>query len=174
MSIYQLGDLVPVDEGVLFVAENASVIGKVHLAKDTSVWFAATIRGDTEDIVIGEGSNVQDGAVIHADPGKPTTVGKGVTVGHGATLHGCTVGDYALIGIGSTVLNGAVVGARSVIGAHAMVPEGMEIPEGSLVMGVPGKVKRELSSEQRQYLEFSAQHYVENAKRYAAGLKRIK
>lgn len=174
MTMYALGELVPVNEGVLFIADNAAVIGKVHLARDTSVWFSATIRGDTEEIVIGEGSNVQDGAVIHADPGKPTTVGRGVTVGHGATLHGCTVGDYALIGIGSTVLNGAVIGARSVIGAHALVPEGMEIPDGSLVMGVPGKVKKELSEDQRKYLEFSAQHYVENAKRYAAGLKPLR
>lgn len=171
MPLYTLGDDSPQDDGVIFVAPNAAVIGKVHLGIDTSVWWSATIRGDTELISVGPETNVQDGAVLHADPGQPTTLGRGVTVGHGATLHGCTVGDYALIGIGATVLNGARIGPRCVIGAHALVPEKAEIPEGSLVLGVPAKVKKALSEEQQAQLEWSARHYVENARRYASGLQ---
>lgn len=171
MPLYALGEERPTDDGVLFVAPNAAVIGKVHLGENTSVWWSATVRGDTELITLGPDTNVQDNAVIHADPGMPTTLGRGVTVGHGATLHGCTVGDYALIGIGATVLNGARIGARCVIGAHAFVPENTEIPEGSLVLGMPAKVKRSLSDKQQRHLELSAEHYVENARRYAQGLK---
>mgnify|MGYP002040718776 FL=1 len=128
------------------------------------------LRGDNELIHIGENSNVQDGAVLHTDPGSPLTLGTGVTVGHNAMLHGCTVGDYSLVGINAVVLNGARIGKHCIIGANALIAEGKEIPDGSLVVGSPGKVVRELTEAQKKMLEAGAAHYVQNAKRYAAEL----
>lgn len=153
-----------------WVAPDAAVIGRVQLDAGASVWFGAVLRGDNELIHIGEGSNVQDGSVLHTDMGWPLTVGKGVTIGHKVTLHGCTVGDHSLVGIGAVVLNGAKIGKHCLIGAGALVPEGKEIPDGSLVVGVPGKVVRTLTEEQIQGLQRNAAHYVENARRYAREL----
>lgn len=153
-----------------FIAASAVVIGNVALGKDVSIWFNAVIRGDSELIVIGEACNIQDGAVLHTDPGYPMTLGKGVTVGHQAMLHGCNVGDYSLIGINAVVLNGAKIGSHCIIGANALVTEHMEIPDGSLVMGSPAKIKRNLNLEQQQALELQARHYVQNGHRFKQGL----
>ena len=160
-------------EGRYWIADSAQVIGNVALKDNASVWFGAILRGDNELITIGENSNVQDGTVMHTDMGFPLTLGKNVTIGHMAMLHGCTVGDNSLIGIGATVLNGAKIGNNCLIGAHALIPEGKEIPDNSLVMGAPGKVVKEVSDIQVQILEASAHHYVENWQRYAKGLKRL-
>jgi len=149
-----------------FVAPNATVIGDVELAKDASVWFNATIRGDNEPIIIGEGSNVQDGSVIHTDPGYKCLIGKNVTVGHMAMLHGCEIGDGSLIGIGSVILNGAKIGKNCIIGAKALVTEGMIVPDGSMVLGSPGKIKKTLSEDEQKMVSFGADHYVKNYKRY--------
>ncbi|TBU89764.1 gamma carbonic anhydrase family protein [Phytopseudomonas dryadis] len=153
-----------------WVAPNATLIGKVRLEAGASVWFGAVLRGDNELIHIGENSNVQDGAVMHTDMGSPLTLGKGVTVGHNAMLHGCSVDDYSLIGINAVVLNGARIGKHCIIGANALIAEGKEIPDGSLVVGSPGRVVRELSEQQKKMLEASAAHYVHNAQRYARDL----
>jgi|TARA_A100001518_G_C1224486_1_gene71285 carbonic anhydrase/acetyltransferase-like protein (isoleucine patch superfamily) len=154
-----------------WIADTAAVIGKVKLEAGANVWFGAVIRGDVEQITVGEHSNVQDGAVMHADSGVPLTLGKGITVGHNAMLHGCTVGDYSLIGINAVVLNGAKIGKHCIIGANSLIPEGKEIPDGSLVMGSPGKVVKTLSDQQKKMLELSAAHYVQNAKRFRDELK---
>jgi carbonic anhydrase/acetyltransferase-like protein (isoleucine patch superfamily) len=146
------------------------LVGKVKLEAGASVWFNAVLRGDNELIHIGENSNVQDGSVMHTDMGFPLTLGKGVTIGHNVMLHGCTVGDYSLIGINAVVLNGAKIGKNCLIGANALIPEGKVIPDGSLVMGSPGKVVRELTEQQIKMLEASAAHYVHNAQRYARDL----
>ncbi|WP_462380260.1 gamma carbonic anhydrase family protein [Pseudomonas sp. Marseille-QA0892] len=154
-----------------WIAPSADVVGKVRLDEGASVWFGAVIRGDNELIHIGRNSNVQDGAVLHTDMGSPLTLGTGVTVGHQAMLHGCEVGDYSLVGIHAVVLNGAKIGRHCIIGANALVTEGKVIPDGSLVMGSPARVVRELTEEQRRGLEASAAHYVDNARRYARGLE---
>ncbi|MEH6490908.1 gamma carbonic anhydrase family protein [Halopseudomonas sp.] len=154
-----------------WIADSAAVIGKVKLEAGANVWFSAVIRGDVEQITIGEHSNVQDGAVMHADRGVPLVLGKGITVGHNAMLHGCDVGDYSLIGINAVVLNGAKIGKHCIIGANSLIPEGKEIPDGSLVMGSPGKVVKTLSDQQKKMLELSAAHYVQNAKRFREQLK---
>jgi len=158
-------------EGDYFVADNAVVIGHVLLRANASVWFNAVIRGDNELITIGENSNVQDGAVLHTDPGSPIVIGKDVTIGHKVMLHGCTIGDGTLVGINSVVLNGARIGRGCLIGANALITEGKEIPDGSLVMGAPGKVVRQLAPEQMAGLIGSARHYVENFKRFKRTLK---
>lgn len=175
MPIYSLGDATPQlpDGGHYWIAPNAAVIGRVILRKNASVWFGCTIRGDNETIEIGENSNVQDGAVLHTDMGSPLTIGGNVTVGHMAMLHGCTIGDGSLIGIGAVILNGARIGKNCLIGAKALISEGKEIPDNSLVMGAPGKVVREVSAEQIQQLAAGAHHYVENWKRFAAELKEV-
>ena len=169
---YRLGEDAPrlVGDGH-FIAPNAAVIGRVTLESRSSVWFSCVLRGDTDPILIGEGSNIQDGAVIHADPGFPTTLGRNVTVGHQAMLHGCTIGDGSLIGIGAVVLNGARIGRGCLIGAGALITEGMEIPEGSLVLGSPGKVRKTLNEAQRLALAHNADHYVGNAERYLRDLQ---
>ncbi|MGE0484641.1 MAG: gamma carbonic anhydrase family protein [Gammaproteobacteria bacterium] len=169
--IYQLDDRRVRAEGDYFVAASASVIGTVLLKNDASVWFGAVLRGDIEPIVIGEGSNVQDLAVLHTDAGHPLTVGRNCTIGHKVMLHGCTIGDNSLIGINAVVLNGAVIGRNCLIGAGALIPEGKTIPDGSLVMGVPGKVVRELTAEQIAGLTASAERYQRNFKRYLGGLR---
>jgi len=154
-----------------WIADSAAVVGKVRLEAGANVWFGAVLRGDNELILIGEHSNVQDGAVMHTDMGYPLTLGKGVTVGHNAMLHGCTVGDYSLVGIGAVILNGAKIGKHCIIGANTLIGEGKEIPDGSLVVGSPGKVVRELNDQQKKMLEASAAHYVHNAQRYQRDLK---
>lgn len=156
-----------------FVHEAAVVIGRVSLGDRSSVWPCAVLRGDIERIEVGSGTNVQDGAVLHADPGMPCIVGDRSTIGHRATVHGCTIGDEVLIGIGATVLNGAVVGAQSIVGAHALVPEGMEVPSGVLVLGTPARVKRELTADERAALAAQAQRYVANAARHRSGARGI-
>lgn len=165
--IYSLGERkVEIRGEDYFIAENATVIGTVILENNASVWFNAVIRGDNELITIGENSNVQDGSVLHTDPGVPLTIGRNVTVGHKVMLHGCTIGDNSLIGINTVVLNGAKIGKNCLIGANSLIPEGKEIPDGSLVMGSPGKVVRPLSEDQLKSLEQSAISYVNNFKRY--------
>ena len=169
--IYRLGEACVELHPQSWVAPNAVLVGKVRLQAGASVWFNAVLRGDNELIDIGEYSNVQDGAVMHTDMGFPLTLGKGVTVGHNAMLHGCSVGDYSLIGINAVILNGARIGRNCIIGANALIAEGKVIPDGSLVMGSPGKVVRELSDQQKKLLEASAAHYVHNAQRYARELE---
>ena len=171
---FDLGEYsVETDEDNFYIAETAIVLGKVRLCKDASVWFGAVLRGDTELITIGEGSNVQDGAVIHTDIGFPVDIGEGVTVGHQAMLHGCTIGDGSLIGINAVVLNGAKIGSGCLIASNALVTEGMEVPDGSLVMGSPGKIKGSLDEEKRKGLLLSAQHYVQNYKRFKLELTKV-
>ena len=153
-----------------FVAANATVIGKVRLEKNSSVWFNAVIRGDIELITVGENSNIQDGAVLHTDLGCPISIGKNVTVGHQAMLHGCKVGDNSLIGINAVVLNGAKIGKNCLIGANALVTENKTIPDGSLVMGSPAKRVKELTNEQIQKLKESAEHYVTRFKKFKKDL----
>ena len=164
--IYKLGDKRVVREGETFVAPNATLIGSVVLRPRASVWFNVVARGDNDPIVIGEDSNVQDGSILHTDAGVPLTIGRGVTVGHKAMLHGCTVGDFSLIGINAVVLNRVKIGSYCIIGAGALLPEGREIPDGSMVMGMPGKVVRQLTEPERKMLELSAQHYVQNFRHY--------
>ena len=156
------------NSGNNWVAPNATVIGDVTLEKNTSIWFNATLRGDVENIYIGEGSNIQDGSVLHTDPGYPLKVGKNVTVGHLVMLHGCSVGDNSLIGIGAVILNNAKIGKNCIIGAKALITEGSVIPDGSLVMGIPGKIKKELDAEEQKIPQLNAGFYVENYKRYKA------
>jgi len=173
MAIYELDGLAPqLGEGA-WVADSAQVIGDVQLAEGASVWFGAILRGDNERLTIGKGSNVQDGSVLHSDPGFPLTLGENVTVGHQVMLHGCTVGDGTLIGIQAVVLNGAKIGRNCIVGAGALVTEGKEFPDDSMILGAPAKVVRELDVEQRSSGTRAAQHYVANAKRYAKGLKKI-
>jgi carbonic anhydrase/acetyltransferase-like protein (isoleucine patch superfamily) len=167
---YRLGDLRVETHPDSWVAPNATLIGKVRLQAGASVWFGAVLRGDNELIDIGENSNVQDGTVMHTDTGIPLTIGKNVTIGHNVMLHGCSVGDCSLIGINAVILNGAKIGKYCIIGANSLIAEGKEIPDGSLVMGSPGKVVRELTDAQKQMLEASAAHYVHNAQRYARDL----
>ena len=169
--IYSLGeDKVQVAQGV-FVAPGAQVIGKVVMQQNSSVWFNAVVRGDCDVITIGENSNIQDGSVLHTDFGVPLTIGKGVTIGHKVMLHGCEIGDYSLIGINSVVLNGAKIGKYCVIGANSLITENMQIPDGSLVMGSPAKIIKPIPEQQQKMLEQSAQHYVDNAKRFLSQLK---
>lgn len=175
MAIYELGGVAPImpENDAFWIAESADVIGNVTLLKNASVWFGAVLRGDNDPIIIGEDSNVQDNAVIHTDEGVPATIGKGVTIGHQAMLHGCTVGDYSLIGIGATVLNNAVIGSNCLIGAHALIPEGKVIPDNSMVLGAPGKITRTLGPEMDAMFKGSARVYVQNHQRFKKDLKRI-
>lgn len=154
-----------------FVAPNAAVIGDVTLHENSSVWFSCVLRGDAERIEVGAGSNIQDGTVMHADPGFPMVVGRNVTVGHNAMLHGCNIGDGSLVGIGAVVLNGARIGKGCLIGANALVTEGMEIPDGSMVLGSPAKIRKQLTEEQRIALMHNADHYVGNALRFRTDLR---
>lgn len=168
--IYRLGERhVTLGEHV-FVADNATLIGSVDLGDHASIWFNCVLRADNDVIRIGANSNIQDGSVLHVDPGTPLTIGEGVTVGHKVMLHGCEIGDYSLIGINAVVLNRAKIGKHCIIGANALVPEGMEIPDNSLVLGSPGKIVKEINPGQRAMLQMSAMHYVENGKRYRSEL----
>ena len=169
---YSLGDRRIETRGDFFIAESATVIGSVVLENNASVWFNAVVRGDCDVITIGENSNVQDGSVLHADIGVPLTIGRNVTVGHKVMLHGCTIGDYSLVGINAVVLNGAKIGKYCLIGANALIPEGKEIPDFSVVMGSPGKIVKTVGDAQKAMLEMSALHYVENFKRFRRDLKR--
>ncbi len=173
MAIYQLDILSPRIASTAWVADSAQVMGNVELAEDASVWFGVVIRGDTETIRIGRGSNIQDGSVLHADIGKPLTVGDNVTVGHKVMLHGCTIGDGSLIGIGAIVLNGAKIGKGCIVGAGALVTEGKEFADGSMIIGSPAKAVRELTATQQAQLQLSALHYIANARRFKDGLKQI-
>ena len=172
MSVYSLGDMTPElpSDDEYWIAPTAAVIGRVILRRNASVWWGATLRGDNDPIEIGENSNIQDGSVLHTDTGSPLTIGANVTVGHMVMLHGCTIGDNSLVGIGSIILNGARIGKNCLIGANCLITEGKEIPDNSLVMGAPGKVVRELSDAQAQSVALGARHYVENWKRYRASL----
>ena len=169
--LLQLEDRRVTARGDYWVADNAIVVGSVMLERDASVWFNAVLRGDNEVITVGEGSNVQDGAILHTDPGCPLLIGRNVTIGHKVMLHGCEIGDNSLIGINAVVLNKAKIGRNCIIGANALITEGKEIPDNSMVMGAPGKVVRELSEDEIKGLAWSARHYVENARRFRDALK---
>ncbi|MFT6532522.1 MAG: carbonic anhydrase/acetyltransferase-like protein (isoleucine patch superfamily) [Limimaricola cinnabarinus] len=173
MTIYALDGETPEIDATAWVAPGAHVIGKVTLAPGSSVWFGTTIRGDNERISLGENTNVQENCVLHTDMGFPLEIGAGVTVGHKAMLHGCTIGENSLIGMGATVLNGARIGRDCLIGAGALITEGKEIPDGSLVMGVPGKVIRQLDEAAIAKLRQSALNYRDNAVRFRSGLEAI-
>lgn len=173
MSIYQLDNAVPQVHPTAYVADSAQVIGSVVLAENTSVWFGAVLRGDTETMTVGKGSNIQDLSVLHADVGCPLTIGENVTVGHQVMLHGCTVGDGSLIGIGAVVLNNACIGKHCIVGAGALVTEGKEFPDGSMILGSPAKAVKQLTPEQIAGLQQSALHYQDNARRFRAGLKKL-
>lgn len=175
MTIYALDGVSPIlpEEGAYWIAPDATVIGKVKLERMASVWFGAVIRGDNELITIGENSNVQDGSVLHTDPGLELIIGRNCTIGHKAILHGCTVGDNTLIGMGAVILNRARIGSNCLIGANALITEGKVIPDNSLVMGQPGKVVGELNEETLAKLPKSAAGYVRNWQRYAVGLKQL-
>ena len=173
--IYSLGErTLDVQGEDYFVADNATVIGSVVLENNASIWFNAVLRGDNDVISIGENVNIQDGSVLHTDTGFPLRVGKNVTVGHMVMLHGCEIGEGSLIGINSVILNGAKIGKHCLIGANSLIAEGKEIPDGSMVMGSPGKIVRQLTPEQIRGLALSAQHYVENFKRYKRDLVAVK
>ena len=169
--LLQLDDRRVRAEGDYWVADSAVVLGSVLLRQDASVWFNAVVRGDNELITIGESSNVQDGSVLHTDPGCPIVIGSHVTVGHKVMLHGCEIGDNSLIGINAVVLNRARIGRNCLIGANALITEGKEIPDNSMVLGAPGKVVRQLTEAEIQGLRASARHYVENARRFRAGIR---
>lgn len=173
MAIYELDGNGPTLEGSAWVADSAQVMGKVTLADGASVWFGAVVRGDNEPILIGRNSNIQDLSVLHSDNNQPLVVGNDVTVGHKVVLHGCTVGDGSLIGIGAIVLNGARIGRNCLVGAGSLVTEGKEFPDGSMIMGSPAKVVRQLSPEQIARWQQGNRHYVDNARRFAQGLKKI-
>lgn len=174
--LYQLEEYAPKvpKAGHYFVADNATVLGRVTLGEDVGIWFNAVLRGDVEDLTIGSRTNIQDNCVLHADAGYPLVLGEGVTVGHQAMLHGCTIGDNSLIGIKAVVLNGARIGRNCIIGANALIAEGKEIPDNSLVMGSPGRVKRQVTEEEVEGLRWSSDHYVENFKRYLTSFEALK
>ena len=173
MALYQLENLVPTVHESAWVADSAQVMGNVQLAEDSSVWFGVVIRGDTDTISVGRGSNIQDNSVLHADSGMPLTIGDNVTVGHQVMLHGCTIGEGSLIGIQAVVLNGAKIGKNCLVGAGSLVTEGKEFPDGSMILGSPAKAVKQLSPEQIEGLKMSAKHYVDNARRYKTGLKKV-
>ena len=168
---YSLGERKVIIRGDYWIADNATVIGSVVLENNASIWFNAVVRADNDTITIGENSQVQDGAVLHADPGFPLTIGRNVTVGHMVMLHGCTIGDGCLIGIKSLIMNGAVIGKNCLVGANSLIAEGKTIPDGSLVLGSPGRVVRQLSVDEIARVNGTADHYVENFRRYRDGLK---
>ena len=174
MAIYSLdGNQPKLPTGFYYVADSAQVIGNVILEEGAGIWFGAVLRGDNESITVGEGSNIQENCVLHTDLGFPLVIGKGCTIGHAAILHGCTIGNNSLVGMGATVLNGAKIGENCLIGAGALVTEGKVIPDNSLVVGSPAKVVRTLGGDSEAMLKLSASHYVENARRFAKGLARI-
>ena len=173
MPVYELDGVKPVLPGdrTYWIAPTATVIGNVTIGRNVGIWFGAIVRGDNEPIVIGEGTNLQEYAIVHTDPGFPASIGKGCTIGHRAILHGCTIGDNSLVGMGAIILNGARIGRNCLIGAGALVTEGKEVPDNSLVLGSPGKVVGELDEEAILKLTASAEHYVRNAKRFSTDLR---
>lgn len=173
MPLYKLDGVAPqtAAAGSFWVAPNATIIGNVEIGENVSIWFGAVLRGDLDKITIGAGCNVQDGSVLHADPGFPLTMGEGSTIGHMAIVHGCTIGKGSLIGIGAIVLNGAVIGEDCLVGAGALVPEGKSYPPRSLILGTPGRVMRELGDEDIARMRKTAQGYQQRWKRYVAGLE---
>ena len=173
MALYALDGIAPQVAATAWVADSAEVMGDVVLGEDSSVWFGVVVRGDNHRITIGRGSNVQDLSVLHTDHGVPLTIGDNVTIGHQVMLHGCTVGDGSLIGIGAVVLNNAKIGKNCLVGAGSLVTEGKEFPDGSMILGSPAKVVKQLSPEQIEGLRQSARHYVENAHRFKKGLRKI-
>ena len=173
MPLYSLGDLIPQLAAGAWAAPSADLIGDVRLDERASVWFGAVIRADNTPIIIGDDSNIQDGSVCHSDAGFPLTIGSRVTVGHQAILHGCTVADDCLVGMGARMLNGAFIDSECIVGAGALVTEGKKFPSGSLIVGSPARVIRELAAEERQMLRASAAHYAEKAARYATELRKI-
>ncbi len=173
MPLYRLGGKNPQIDPQSWVAPNATIIGDVRLARNASIWWNATLRGDNAPISIGENSNIQDGSVLHTDEGIPLTIGRDVTVGHLVMLHGCTVGDGSLVGIGSVLLNRCAVGKECIVGANTLIPEGKIFPDRSLIVGSPGKVVRQLSDEEAARLAQSAAHYADNWQRYRSGLEAL-
>jgi carbonic anhydrase/acetyltransferase-like protein (isoleucine patch superfamily) len=175
MAVYALDGISPElpNTGTYWIASSADVIGRVRLARNASIWFQAVLRGDNELIDVGEGSNVQDGCVLHTDVGAPLTIGANCTIGHQAMLHGCTIGDNTLVGIGATILNHAVIGKNCLVGAHTLIAEGKVIPDNSLVVGAPGRVVRELDGEATLKLTKAAESYVRNWQRYAKGMQAV-
>ncbi len=173
MALYELDGQAPTLGPNAWVADSAQVIGKVTLEENANVWFGTIIRGDSEHIHIGKNSNVQDASVLHADPGVPLTLGENVSIGHQVMLHGCTIGDGSLIGIGAIVLNRAKIGKNCLVGAGALVTEGKEFPDGSMILGSPAKAVKQLSPEQIAGLQRIARHYVENAELFRKGLKKV-
>lgn len=173
MAVYSLDGVKPKLADDAYIAPNAQVMGNIEMEAGSSVWFGAVLRGDNDLIKIGARSNVQDNSVLHTDPGMPLTLGEGVTVGHQVMLHGCTIGDYTLVGIGATILNGAKIGKNCIIGAHALITEGKEIPDGSMVVGAPGRVIKTLTKQHFAMLKMSSDVYVANAKRFKDGLKEL-
>lgn len=173
MALYQLAENAPSVDSSAYIADSADVIGKVRIEAGASVWFNVTIRGDNDDIVIGVNSNVQDGSVLHTDPGYPMQIGSNVTIGHQVMLHGCTIGDGALIGIQAIVLNGAVIGKNCLVGAGALVTEGKVFPDNSLILGAPAKVVRTLSEEDINKMQGAARSYVARSQLFKTSLKKI-
>ena len=173
MPLYAIGDAAPQLADLAWAAPSADLIGDVRLGERASVWFGAVIRADNTPIIIGEDSNIQDGAIGHSDPGFPLTIGARVTVGHQAILHGCTIADDCLVGMGARILNGAVLESECLVGAGALITEGKRFERGSLIVGAPARVVRKLTEQERQGLRISAAHYAEKAARYAAGLRTV-
>jgi len=175
MPLYALDDWRPElpPEGEYWIAPNASLIGRVRLARGASVWFGSVLRGDNDWISIGENTNIQDLCVLHTDPGIPLTLGANVSVGHGAVVHGAVVGDNSIVGIGATLLNRAKIGKNSIVGAHALIPEGKEFPDNSLIVGVPGKAMRSIPEQDVPMLLLNAQIYYERSRRYRTELKEL-
>jgi carbonic anhydrase/acetyltransferase-like protein (isoleucine patch superfamily) len=175
MPIYEIDGKRPVlaEDGSTWIAPSADVIGEAILGRDVSVWFGAVIRADNTPIVVGDGTNIQEGAMLHSDPGIPLTVGRNCTIGHHAILHGCTIGDNVLVGMAATILNGAKIGDDCLVGAGALVTENKEFPPGSLIVGVPATVKRPLDEAAIATMRVNAEHYVEKRRVYAVGLKRV-
>lgn len=173
MAIYQIDDLTPDIHESAWVADSAQVVGRVTLAEGASVWFGVVIRGDMDAINVGSGSNIQDNSVLHADHGVPLNIGENVSIGHQVMLHGCTIGDGSLIGIQAVVLNGAKIGKNCLVGAGALVTEGKEFPDGSMILGSPARAVKQLSAEQIDGLKMIAKHYIDNARRYKTGLKKL-
>ncbi|MDR1935003.1 MAG: gamma carbonic anhydrase family protein [Candidatus Accumulibacter sp.] len=171
MPIYALGDLAPNIHPQTWIAPNASVIGQVQLEKNVSIWWGCTLRGDIDLLRVGENTNVQDGSVLHTDPGLRVNIGRDVTVGHRVILHGCTVGDGCLIGMGATLLNRSEIGKQCLIGANTLIPEGKVIPDRSLVVGAPGRIVRQLSDEEVERIACGTRQYVENWRRYQRELR---
>ena len=173
MPVYALGSHIPNIHPQSWIAPNAAVIGQVHLERNVSIWWNCTLRGDTDLLVVGENTNIQDGSVLHTDPGLQLIVGRDVTIGHRVIAHGCVIGDGCLIGMGATLLNRSVIGKHCLIGANALIPEGKVIPERSLVVGAPGRIVRQITDEELARMARGAHHYVENWQRYQQELREL-